>query len=164
MKLLVIGPKGHGKDQFCQLLKDNYGLSFRSSSDYANEKAVFPTLSEKYGYTTLHECYADRDNHRIEWRDLIHKYNAGDLSRLVREVLNESDVYCGLRHIDEFNASRHLFDLIVWIDASERLGTDHDESLDIPKEYANIVVYNNGTRDDLLEYVHAFVKTIDKMV
>src|SRR5699024_11847273 len=77
-------------------------------------------------------------------------YNTPDKSRLVKEILKEHDIYCGLRSIDELKASKNLFDLVVWIDAEERLGvTESSKSMTIPKSEADIVITNNGTKEEI---------------
>jgi len=41
-----------------------------------------------------------------------------------------------------------LFDLIIWVDASERLQLESPESFNIDKSCADIIVDNNGTFDE----------------
>ena len=106
------------------MLHDICGLTFISSSEAASEKVVFPVLGSKYGYKTAQECFDDRANHRLEWRDLITEYNTPDKARLCREILEKSDCYVGMRCPLEYAASRELFDMVLWIDASKRLPPD----------------------------------------
>jgi|SRR5690625_3088773 len=149
MKLCVIGRARNGKDLFCEIVNKEFGISFRSSSDYMNEHFVFPVLKDKYGYKTLEECYNDRFNHRQEWYELIQEYNSKDQARLAKNILKENDIYCGMRCLTQFKASKNLFDLVVWIDAEERLGITEDKSsMTIPKSEADIIITNNGTKEE----------------
>lgn len=154
MKLCVIGRARNGKDLFCEIVNKEFGISFRSSSDYMNEHFIFPVLKDKYGYKTLEECYNDRFNHRQEWYELIQEYNSKDQSRLAKNILKENDIYCGMRCGVQFEASKNLFDLIIWIDAEDRLGVTEDESsMTISKDKADIVITNNGTLEEFRERV-----------
>ena len=151
MKILLIGHARHGKDTVSEMLVYLMGLTFRSSSDFVNERAVFPVLAPKYGYQTLDECYQDRVNHRKEWYELLREYNGDDPARLGRELFEEYDIYCGLRHREEFQAMKDesLFDVCIWIDAGKRLPPESLESMTLTKEDADIVVDNNGSLEDL---------------
>lgn len=146
MKLLIIGHARHGKDTVCEMLTDLLNLKFKSSSDFVNEKAVFPVLSKLYGYETLEECYEDRVNHRPEWFNLLRAYNGEDPVRLGRELFNEYDVYCGLRNREEYQAMKRagLFDLVIWVDASERLPLETSDSMELTMSDADIVIDNNA--------------------
>jgi len=146
LKLLIIGHARHGKDTVCEMLTDLLNLKFKSSSDFVNEKAVFPVLSKLYGYETLEECYEDRVNHRPEWFNLLRAYNGEDPARLGRELFNEYDVYCGLRNREEYQAMKRagLFDLVIWVDASERLPLETSDSMELTMSDADIVIDNNA--------------------
>lgn len=146
-KIVVTGYADHGKDSVAELL----GLSYSSSSLFVCERAVLPTLGPKYGYRSVDECYADRDNHRDEWYQLIYEYNQRDLPRLARELFAENDVYVGWRHRGEFLAGREegLFDLAIWVDASDRRPPESSKSMTIRREDCDIVIENNGTEEDL---------------
>lgn len=149
MKLLLLGLARGGKDTFCEIINKEFGVSFRSSSDYMNEHLIFPVLKDKYGYKSLEECYADRVNHRQEWYELIQEYNSKDQARLASNILKENDIYCGMRCLTQFKASKDLFDIVVWIDAEDRLGvTESPKSMTITKEQADIIITNNGTKEE----------------
>ena len=49
----------------------------------------------------------------------------------------------------EFLASKDLFDLIVFVDASGRLPLEGKESCTISKDDADIIIANNGNLDEL---------------
>jgi hypothetical protein len=78
LKLLVIGHGRHGKDTVCEMLRDDYGYTFESSSRFCSKLFIYNDLKDKYGYANEEECYADRHNHRAEWYDAICAYNVPD--------------------------------------------------------------------------------------
>lgn len=150
LKIAVIGYARHGKDTVAEILSEQFGYKFNSSSRFANELCVYPVLKEKYGYKTPDECYEDRVNHRAEWHQLIADYCAVDKSCLTREILEVNDIYVGIRCDKEFEASKKLFDLIIWVEATERIGEiEPYESMKLNKSHADIIIDNNGTEDDL---------------
>lgn len=147
MKLLILGHGEHGKDTVAAMLREMIGLTFRSSSEAACEIAVFPYLSEIYGYEKWQECYADRRNHREEWRHLITEYNTPDKAKLCREIIATNDCYVGMRCPLEYAASKPLFDAIIWVDASNRKPID--PSMGIQPDTSMLWVDNNGALTDL---------------
>lgn len=143
MKLLILGHGDHGKDEAAEIIERTFGLSFTSSSRAACEKAVFPIMRVTHGYSTPEACYADRGNHRLEWKELISFYNTPDKARLVKEVLTEHDTYVGLRCDLEYAAAKELFDVIIWIDASLRKPLEPTMKIAFDPEYM-IRIDNNG--------------------
>lgn len=152
VKLLVIGKARHGKDTVCEIIERNFGLSWASSSAFAADVAVYPVLMEKYEYDSKEDAYEDRVNHREEWKDLICQYNSTDKARLAREILDCCNVYCGMRQMDEFMASSHMFDAVIYVDASRRV-VGEDTTMQIPMECADYVINNNVTIDMLIESI-----------
>jgi len=145
-KILILGHARSGKDMVAEIFVKNFPkLKFYSASYFANEIIVYPILKEKYGYTSLDECYQDRVNHRKEWYDLIQDFNKDDQSKLTKLLLKFSDIYIGIRHINEFEASKKFFDLIIWIDSSKRIQDESIESCTVNKELVDIIIENNGT-------------------
>ncbi len=49
-KLLIIGNARHGKDTVCDILREEFNYSFRSSSDFCAEKFIYNELKLKYPY------------------------------------------------------------------------------------------------------------------
>ena len=161
-KLIVIGYGRHGKDTFCETLNEHYDYKFTSSSRFCGEKVVFPVLSKKYNYKTVDECYHDRHNHRKEWFDLIAEYNETDLTRLGRLLFEEHDIYCGLRRKEELLAlqDNNIANYTIWVDASDRLPPESNDSCTVTKEMADYVIYNNGTLEELEQQVHNLMKLL----
>ena len=147
IKLLVLGAARHGKDSFAEILNEVYGLTFKSSSQAAAEIFLYDTLKEKYGYNSPEECFEDRMNRRPEWYTAICEYNKDDRARLAKGILEQSDCYVGMRDRDEIEEClrQGLFDLIIWVDASERLALESPDSFNIDKSCADVIIDNNGT-------------------
>lgn len=163
-KLLVIGHARHGKDSVCNILRDNYGFTFISSSYFVMERAVQPFLQKSYGlsYPTPADCYADRVNHRSKWYDAIRLYNRGDEARLGRELFQNYSIYCGLRSPVEFYAlkTEKAFDASIWVDASLRVDPEPLSSNKLTSADADYVLNNNGTVEDLESEVARVMKFI----
>lgn len=169
MKLMIIGHARHGKDTACEILRNQYGLTFQSSSEAAAQRVIYPLLRDVYGYSTIEECLNDRANHRATWYQLIREYNTPDLARLAREIYADSDIYCGLRHAEEFEAIKAagLFDYCIWVDASQRHPAEPASSCSVTRDHADIVLDNNGTLDELtgniahmMRWIHAVAGTL----
>ena len=162
-KLLVIGHGRHGKDTVCEILRDEYGYTFESSSKFCSKLFIYDDLKDKYGYTNEEECYADRHNHRAEWYDAICDYNVPDAATLGREMFNAYDIYCGLRNKREFFAMKNtgVFDYAIWVDRSKYLMPESKDSMSLEQWMADFTIDNNGTLDDLwfnirqlMSYIH----------
>lgn len=160
MKILILGHGRHGKDTVAEYLRDHHRLSFRSSSLFLAETVVRPALvAHGLVYDTLDACYEDRVNHRCLWRDIILAYNTDDLSRLARAVLEVSDCYVGMRSIEEYRASRRLFDVVMWVDAAAR-GLPDDPSLSIGFEPDMVLIDNNGSLDETCEQLDGWIRMV----
>lgn len=152
----------HGKDSMSEILRDNLDFKFMSSSQAAADIFIYDLLKEKYGYKTSEECFEDRVNHRAEWYQLICDYNKDDRTSLARGILELANCYVGMRDRDEILACMRdgLFDLIVWVDASERLPSEDVSSFNIDKSCADIIIDNNSTFEAFKERVIRFGKTL----
>lgn len=144
MKILILGHGRHGKDTVAEIITDLYGYTFESSSMAAAAIAVFPTLAPIYGYETVEQCFEDRASHRQEWKELITAYNTPDKSRLCREIIASRDGYVGMRCHLEYEATRDLFDIVLWVDASERHPEDPTMGIDFYGDDMWLVENNQG--------------------
>jgi predicted HAD superfamily Cof-like phosphohydrolase len=163
LKVLLLGHARHGKDTVAELLRDRHGFSFQSSSMFAAERIVMPHFALTGApYGDVASCYEDRVNHRATWYDLICAYNREDPARLARELFAESDVYVGLRALDEFKAVERagLFDLCIWVDRSDHVGPEDASSCTVTPSCADVVLDNNGTPEqtasNLASILHGF--------
>lgn len=161
-RLLILGHGRHGKDTVAEILRAEHGFSFISSSYYLAEKVVQPELDRRgITYPDLKACYDDRGNHRELWRDIIAEFNREDGARLAKMILAECDCYVGMRTPREYTASRHLFDAVVWVDASSRIAA-FDPTMQIVFDPATmLLIDNNGGLDDLYPQVAALVEKIE---
>lgn len=153
-KLMVVGYARHGKDTACEYLRDRYGFTFVSSSDFVLETAVRPRLAQEgYTYSSTKECQAQREtvpDWRRIWFEAIRDYNTPDPARLGKELYAQYDIYCGIRRIEEFNALKEgTFDFSIWIDASVRLPPEADTSNTLSSTITDYVVNNNTSIVDL---------------
>jgi len=147
MKILILGNARHGKDTLAERLNEHFGMTFKSSSEMAMELFIFDEIAEQFGYTTMEQCFEDRVNHRTLWYKMICGYNKNDRARLTKDILEGYDCYVGMRDLDEFEASKDLFDVIIWVDATKRLGSDENTNK-IPMSAADMVITNNGTFEE----------------
>jgi hypothetical protein len=160
--IYIVGHGRHGKDTVAEILRDNYGFTFTASSWFMADKVVFPEIKDKYGYTTVEQCFDDRHNHRGEWFDLIDKANPSG-TELSEAIFKQNDIYVGIRNKRELDAVRSdsRFDpLVIWVDGSKRLEPEPSDSMSITINDADYVVDNNGTVDDLFDEVNKFVNQL----
>lgn len=153
MKILVCGTARHGKDEFSGML----GLPFKPTTLAALDEFVWP-LWGRHNYLNKIQCFNDRHNHRDIWYAMYCFYNKNDKARFAKKVLETSDVYCGMRCEHEVAACREikLFDLILWVDASERVEyIEGKDSCTVTAEMCDVVINNNGTLEDLQGHVDA---------
>ena len=161
MKLLIIGMGRHGKDTVAEILRDEFGIQFSSSSYAAYEIFIYDLFKEKYGYTSIEEAYEDRHSHREELFKLIQDYNKDDRTRLAKDIVERTGMYVGMRCSKEVEAciQNKVFDLIIWVDASERVDYVEDSSsITVTKAHADVIIENNGT----LEELHRKVTTLGR--
>jgi hypothetical protein len=157
-RILILGHARHGKDTVAERLRDEWGVSFRSSSLFLAETVVRPALAERgIDYPDLDACYADRVNHRALWREVIAQYNGEDAARLAKAILAVCDCYVGMRTEREYRAAHPLFDYILWVDASGRgLPPEGRDSMTIDFDPGTMhLIDNGGTLAELHERVDA---------
>lgn len=150
MKLFVIGHKEHGKGHFCQIAQRIFGLSAMGTSVF-NAQMMFNLMRDTHGYATIEECHADRKNHRKFWFDKIREFCGDTPHRVYQNIFADHDICEGARNRQEFNSGlKHgaVGDLIIWVDASERKPIEADDSMELTKEDAHIIITNNGTIEE----------------
>tara|TARA_B110000908_G_scaffold170039_1_gene228527 strand:+ start:3037 stop:3630 length:594 start_codon:yes stop_codon:yes gene_type:complete len=148
-KLLVMGYGRHGKDTVCEILRDRHGYRFISSSRFVFEECIWNSMWCAR-YPDKESCYDDRGNNREQWFNMIAEYNTPDKSRTVTGMFAKGySIYCGLRSRDEFNATRHLFDKIIWVDRADHIPPEPQSSMELHSLDATHILDNNGTLQDL---------------
>ena len=149
-KLLILGYARHGKDTVAEMLHRKYGFRFMSSSEFVGREIIWETWG-KTRYHSFEAMFADRVNWRKQWMEMISLYNTPDKAKTARTMLERGyDLYVGMRRYDELEASRDLFDYVIWVDRSEHLPPETG-SMDITRDNArpDFVVDNNGTLEEL---------------
>lgn len=159
-KLLIIGHARHGKDTVAEMLRDQYGLTFASSSHFVAERCIWPTWG-KERYDSFDEMFEDRVNHRELWSNLINAYNTPDKARTGREMIQDLglDMYVGMRDAGEFQAcqDQNVFNVVIWVDGSMRHPPEDNPKMTMTENMADIIVHNNGDlellKDTIVELV-----------
>lgn len=141
-KILILGHGRHGKDTLAEIIADLYGLTFVSSSRVLLTEVVWPALrAAGMQYEDQEAAYADRSNHRAFWKQALTDYNTPDKTALTRKVLEQCDMYVGMRCAEEYEASKHLFDICLWI---HRPATPREPTMDIKFSALNMhPIYNH---------------------
>lgn len=160
VRLLIIGHGRHGKDTVAEMMRDRYGLRCVSSSEFAAQKAVFPLVSDIY--PDWRAAYEDRAAHRDLWFHAIRAYNLRPGPMLAEQILEDHDIYTGMRSRAEFERSRALFDLVVWVDASRRLPPEPGGSMELSASDAGWIIDNNGSPDNLPREIARLAAEIER--
>jgi hypothetical protein len=144
-KLLIIGHGRHGKDTLAEIFERDHGMTFKASSLAASDIFIYEELKYKYDYVDAKDCFHDRSNHRAEWYDMICDYNKEDKAKLAKDIMADSDCYVGMRDLSEINEciEQGVFDMIIWVDASERLPKEGKDSFNVSRSRADVIVENN---------------------
>lgn len=163
-KILILGHMRHGKDTVAEMIKNQYGYNFKSSSQAAADIFIYEVLKDKYGYKNPEECFEDRVHHRAEWYNLICEYNSTDKARLAKEILKKDDMYVGMRDKDEIREclSQGVFDLVLGVyNPNKPLEPASSFNIDL-WEAADIIIPNAGSLDDLRRRVLLLEPLINK--
>ena len=153
-KLLIIGHMRHGKDTVAEMIEEQTGMRFKSSSEMAAEIFIYDELKVKYGYSSFIECFEDRMNHRAEWHDLIKNYNSPDKARLAKEILVHNDMYVGMRSQVEIDKciEDNVFDMIIGVfDPNKPL--EPKDSFDIDLFTSSDIIIPTGNLERVEEKV-----------
>jgi len=156
MKLLIIGHARHGKDTVAEMIKQHFDMHFQSSSQAAADIFIYDALKDKYGYTTPVQCFEDRVNHRKEWHDLICEYNKDDKARLAKGILENADIYVGMRSSAEIEAclQQNVFDWVIGV-YDPRKPHESSDSFDIDLfKDAHVIIPNGSDLWDLRTKVY----------
>jgi len=141
MKILILGHKGHGKTTISRKLALSLGLNYIDTSLYIQNKVIKPYLKFA-GYTKedINNIINNKDDHRRLFYHIIAAY-ANPRDRLIKEVLSISDIYTGLRSNSEYEASKYLFDHIIYVRRDNMKETDKTMLINY-NPYEMILFYN----------------------
>lgn len=162
-KLLILGYARHGKDTVAEILKEQHGFNFMSSSEFVGREVMWNNWGVAK-YASFEEMFEDRVNHRVLWMEMISAYNTPDKTKTAATMLERGyDMYVGMRRFNELEACRNsgLFDAVVWVDRSDHLPPENG-SMDITKENSgfDFLIDNNGTLPQLEDNVSTFLNNI----
>lgn len=152
MKILVVGHAQHGKDTVAEMLSIKLGLPLASATRLALPY-VRQMLESVYGITYVNdeECYEDRINHRAAWKLIIAEFNEENLCALADLVYAKSDIYVGVRRLDEYLAIIAKYSpLVVWVDASSVVEQEAETSMELTIDNVkpSYLIFNNHLRTD----------------
>lgn len=160
-KLLVLGYARHGKDTVAEILHRKHGFRFISSSEFVGRECIWQAWGSMQ-YPNFEAMFEDRVSWRELWMQMISDYNTPDKTKTARTMLERGyDMYVGMRRFDELEASRNLFDYVIWVDRSEHLPPETG-SMDITERNAqwDFKIDNNGTLENLDRNVDSLVRSI----
>jgi hypothetical protein len=146
-KVLVCGHGRAGKDTACEIICELTGWKFAGTTSKYLTKFVAAKLglSDEEAYARRHES----DETRMVWFHTGNELRKDDPSLLARMAFQNGDVSGGVRGKPEIEAIRQegVADLIIWIDRDVPV----DPTMEFGREYADIVIENNGTVTELRE-------------
>lgn len=146
----------HGKDTCGEIWESLTGAKYVGSVS----AAVLPLVSWTMGIERA-TCWATRHEHREFWKQFCDALRADDPTLLLRLVLADADVVCGIRARAEFWSGwgEGLFDYVAWV---HRPGVPDDPTYDfssydqwrfVPEGAATrrgkFYVSNDGSLEDL---------------
>lgn len=141
MKYLILGPDSVGKTTVAEMITELTGCNYMDATIYAYSNIILKHLD----YDNFEECYSNKSKDREEWKGLINMYNSENPLRLVNEVLEQSDIYTGLREERQIQAAidANIFDLIIAVD----IGYENNKF----NQYADLIIRNKGSKKELRE-------------
>lgn len=163
MKLLIMGYARHGKDEASNYLARTYGLRYEPTSMWCAQNIMLDYFKKNgLTYDTAEDCYKSRMFFRHIWFEAICQYNATDKARLARSIFEANDIYCGMRGIEEFEATRNagLFDYSLWIDRLEVLPAESLASCTVASRLVDRIIDNNGSLKDLHAGLDRFARSV----
>lgn len=158
IKTLILGDARSGKDTYAEYLQYWYGYVFVPAFDIYGPYVLKELRKIGYIYSSLEECKKDRFDKRDLWFNFLTEYNKSDNTKLTRHILAKSDIYPGIRRLQELEATVNLFDRYIYIDASCRVEKESIFSNEITIENAKHIIGNKleivKNNDSLIKYVY----------
>lgn len=142
--ILILGHADSGKTTLATKLAQLLNLKYMDSSWFCAEHVVLPAMRE-HGrfYHDAKACHDDRSNCRELWRQIISAW-CQPKDKLAIELLKVSDIYVGQRSLDEYRASKGMFDFIIYCDAGNRVQS-LDPSMQIAYDSREHWLFNTDT-------------------
>lgn len=142
MRILIVGHGRCGKDTFGPMLAEAMGLRWAGTFS----KYLTPFVAERLGISE-EEAYETRHQRREEWRRIGDEVRNGDPLALAKLAFAAGEISGGARSLVEIEALRDYCDHIIWIVRS----VPPDPTLEFDAGWADIVVDNNGSLEELQE-------------
>lgn len=145
--LAVLGHGRAGKDTACEWLRDNTTLRFAGGTSWVARHHMAERLSADLGRpVTPDEAFARRHEDRDKWFRYLNDFTAHEPLRLLRMVLADSDLACGLRRGSEviLGQQEGLIDLSIWV---ENPRVPPDPTVAFRKEDCDVIILNEADLD-----------------
>ncbi len=142
MKILVLGNRYSGKSTVAGVLSD----LIKSRGGYIDTSTIIIQQFAAANNLSPGEIAQNKESYRDDLFNYARSIQEEDPAYFVDQALGTSDIVCGVRNKDEVEATKHKFDLTLWIDRStaERSSTEM-----VGPEDADVVVDNDGTISQL---------------
>ena len=144
-RVLFVGHGRAGKDTAAEMFCDATGLKFAGTFSKYIIRSVAPKLglTEDDAYARRHES----DEMRMLWFHTGNEVRSSDPALLAKMAFENGDVSGGVRGLPEIEAIRRdrVADMIVWVERD----VPTDPTMEFGREYADVVIENNGTIEDL---------------
>ena len=135
------------------------GYRYTPASLYCAEHIIMPRIEGHY--KSVEHCYADRINRRTDWFNIIREYCEADPAAIGKAILENNDVYAGIRSKVELEGCRKISDITIWVDASCRLDPEPTSSNELDASSADIIIHNNSSIEELAEKVRFVADMIE---
>ena len=162
MNIMLIGHGRAGKGTFAKVALKSFGLTSKSSSRMGCEMGLYEKFKDMFGYKDMEECYNDRHTKRDLWYQGICDICTPDKATVGRAIFESHDIYDGCRDDVELNAMKAagLIDLVIWIDAGDRVAHESSSSMKLTRDDADVVIFNTTTEKEYIQKVMQFLAAI----
>lgn len=147
MRLFIAGDPESGKDALGLAIEKLFKMPACSSSLAAMPHVYGMSPELKLKYPDARAAWEDRrtPENRVLWHDYIVKLNTPNLTTLGRILLEDHDVYVGIRNPDEFEACKKagLCDLSIWVTSDIRGSKESAKSNGMSPHMCDMEFRNN---------------------
>lgn len=126
MRILILGHANHGKTTTAMMLR-RYGFRVVDASDlnidrFIEEELAKPTPKgvPKTPSAMKKQILENKDEYRKALFDSLRAYTKDEPDKFAKYVLTKSDVYVGMRSVEEYKASDYLFDIVLVVNSADK--------------------------------------------